>query len=117
MAHDIVRVYQGLSRIGVVAIGAANTRAYTGPIRKPYHFDTGKIIEGPITENSATASNTRVVLLNGRTMAPVDAVRALGSSYEFRSVADNELGYYVLGIDLDGNFQPVVQGPVFPVAQ
>ena len=117
MAHDIVRVYQGFSRVGVVAIGAANSRAYDGRVRKPYHFDTGKVITGPITENAVAASNTRVLLLNGRTMAPVDAMRALGNSYEFRSVADNELGYFVVGIDLDGNFQPVVQGPVLPVAQ
>lgn len=117
MAHDIVRVYQGLTRTGAVAIGAANSRVYDGRVRKPYHFDTGKVITGPITENSAAASNTRVVLLNGRTMAPVDVVRALGGNYEFRSVADNELGYFVFGIDLDGNYQPVAQGPVFPVAQ
>jgi hypothetical protein len=117
VAHDIVRVFNGLNRAGVAAIGAANSRTYDGRVRKPYHFDTGKVITGPITENAAAASNTRVVLLNGRTMTPVDAMRALGSSYEFRSVADNELGYFVVGVDLDGNFQPVVQGPVFPVAQ
>ncbi len=117
MAHDIVRVYSGLSRFGIAAIGSAQAHAYTGAVRKAYHVDTGKAVSGAITEGGAAASNTRVALINARTLAAVDVVRALGNTYLFRSVADDEAGYFVLGLDLDGNYKPVCEGPVFPVAQ
>lgn len=117
MAHDIVRVFNGLSRSGTLALSATQSHVYNGAIRKQYHVDTGLIVTGQITENGAAASNTRVALLSARTLSPVDVVRALGNSYLFRSVPASADGYFVMGIDLDGNYQPVCQGPLFPVAQ
>lgn len=117
MAHDIVRVFNGLSRSGTLALSATQPHVYNGAVRKQYHVDTGLIVTGPITENSAPGSNTRVALLSARTLSPVDVVRALDNSYLFRSVAANSDGYFVMGIDLDGVYQPVCQGPLFPVAQ
>jgi len=115
MAYDLARVFDAPIRYRSTSDDfGMPPRLFDGPVRIPYHVDTGKVIAGPITENNAAASNTRVVLLNGRTMVPVDVVRVLGSSYEFRSVADLVDGYYVLGIDLDGVYQPVCQGPRFP---
>lgn len=117
MAHDIVRVYDGLTRLGHIAIGATQTRMLDGLVRRQYHVDTGLVLTGPITENNAPGSNTRVALLSARTLSPVDVVHAPGNSYLFRSVPASADGYFVMGIDLDGNYQPVCQGPVFPVPQ
>lgn len=117
MAHDISRVYDRLSRTGVVTIGASQLLVSNRFVRRQYHVDTGMIVTGGITENAAPGSNTRVALLSARTLSPVDVVRALGNSYLFRSVPVSADGYFVMGIDLDGNYQPVCQGPVFPVPQ
>lgn len=117
MAHDIVRVFDTLSRTGRIAIGAAQARLFDRFTWRQYHVDTGMIITGAITENAAPGSNTRVALLSARTLSSVDVVRAQGNSYLFRSVPVSADGYFVMGIDLDGTYQPVCQGPVFPVAQ
>lgn len=118
MAHDLVRLLDAPIRyLSTGSDYGTAPRVMDAPIRKPYHVDTGLIVTGPITENAAPGSNTRVALLSARTLSPVNVVRALGNSYLFRSVAISEDGYFVMGIDLDGNYQPVCQGPVFPVAQ
>lgn len=117
MAHDIVRVFDTLLRTGQISIGAAQARLFDSFVQRQYHVDTGMIVTGGITENATPGSNTSVALLSARTLSPVDVVRALGNSYLFRSVPVSVDGYFIMGIDLDGNYQPVCQGPVFPVAQ
>lgn len=118
MAHDIVRLLDG--PIVYRATGddfGTPARLSPGPVRVDYHVDTGMVIFGTITENNLPASNTRVVLIDVRSMAARDAVLAVGGSYYFRSVPESDLGYLVVGIDLDGIYQPVCQAPLFPVPQ
>lgn len=115
MSHSIARVLDSIIRFSAAGNYGHAPRIFLGA-RAPWHVDTGLVVGGAITENSAGATNTRVALLSARTLAPVDVLRAQGSSYLFRSVADAVDGYYVLGLDLDGHYKPVCEGPVFPVA-
>lgn len=118
MDHTRVRVFSGAVHASPESIiGAPVNRLGSGALRLPYFVDTGLSISDAITENSAPAKNTRVVLLDARTLRPIDVLgRVPGASYQFRSVPAAELGYYVMGIDLDGVYGPVCQGPIQPKA-
>lgn len=116
MSHTSARVFGAAIRLLPAGVTIEAPRAFGGPVRKPWHVDTGLVIAGSITENKAPATNTKIVLISARTMAPVDVLRAAGNGYLFRSVAEAADGYYVLGLDLDGHYKPVCEGPVFPVA-
>lgn len=118
MAHDIVRLLDGpiIYRATSDDFGTP-ARLSPGPVRVEYYVDTGMVIFGDITENNLAAGNTRVVLIDLRTMSARDAVLAVGGSYYFRSVPESDLGYLVVGLDLDGIYQPVCQAPLFPIPQ
>ena len=118
MAHDLVRVLDGaIHYLSTTDEGSGRRRFFDNLIHKPFAFDTGLTISGAIKENGAPASNTRVALIHARTLLTADVLGCVpGNAYLFRSVAASPDGYFVMGVDLDGDFQPIVQGPIFPVA-
>lgn len=116
MDHTSVRIFSGAVRKSTVGLQNSAIRIFRDHAHLSYAVDTGLTVAGTITENTVPASNTRVSLIDARSLKPVAVLgRVPGSSYLFRSVPATDLGYYILGVDLDGIYEPVCQGPYSPV--
>lgn len=115
MEHTSTHVFFGAVRKSADLLQNRAIRIFRNLARLSYAVDTGLTIAGMITENASPASNTRVVLINARSLQPVAVLGRVGSSYVFRSVAQADLGYFIMGIDLDGVYGPICQGPLLPV--